>query len=37
MRSRFLLGGQRYIHTNYLGWIHNLVVDIQANLIMFGN
>ena len=28
--------GKRYIHTNYLGWIHNLVVDIQANLIMFG-
>jgi hypothetical protein len=27
--------GQQFIHTNYLGWIHNLVVDIQANLIMF--
>ena len=26
--------GQRLIHTNYLSWIQNLVVDIKANLVL---
>ena len=26
--------GQRLIHSNYLGWIQNLVVDIKANMVL---
>lgn len=26
--------GQRLIHTNYLSWIQNLVVDIKANIVL---
>lgn len=29
--------GTRYIHTNYLGWIQNVVADLQSNLILFGS
>jgi hypothetical protein len=28
--------GSRLIHTNYLSWINNIVLDIQTNLILFG-
>ena len=28
--------GTRLIHTNYLSWIENIVLDIKTNLIMFG-
>ena len=28
--------GTRLIHTNYLSWIENIVLDIKTNLILFG-
>jgi len=28
--------GTRLIHTNYLSWIQNIVLDIKTNLILFG-
>lgn len=39
--SRELMYGQKkgvtVIHRNYLSWIHNLVVDIQRNMILAGD
>jgi hypothetical protein len=29
--------GTPYIHKNYLAWIHNLVGDIQGNLMLLGS
>ncbi|MBS0571084.1 MAG: hypothetical protein JSS28_10775 [Proteobacteria bacterium] len=29
--------GTPYIHKNYLGWIENLVTDIQGNLLLLGS
>ncbi|UXI68696.1 hypothetical protein [Tahibacter amnicola] len=30
-------GGTRYIHKNYLGWIQNLVTDINGNLVLLSS